>query len=280
MGDTWQTMNPHLFDQAIRLTPAGEHRFTGHTSPAYWNMLGPFGGITAATVLAGVMQHPALLGEPLSLTVNYAGPIAEGDFLLEVLPMRTNRSTQHWSITLSQTDAQGQRVVATTATAVTAARRETWSHSDMPMPAVPAPEAVAGRPFMSGVEWLERYELRPVRGPIPERWEGQGEDGLSQLWMRDAPPRPLDFPALSAMCDIFFPRVWLRRALRVPAGTVSLTVYFHAGSAQLVQVGDAPLLGQARALEYRNGFFDQSAQVWSREGQMLATSHQIVYFKE
>jgi acyl-CoA thioesterase len=273
-------MNPHLFDQAIRLAPAGENRFSGHTSPAYWNMLGPFGGITAATVLAGVMQHPALLGEPLSLTVNYAGPIAEGPFMLEVVPVRTNRSTQHWSVTLSQTDARGAFVVATTATAVTAARRETWSSSDMPMPAVPSAADSVERPFMNGVEWLERYELRPVVGPIPERWEGQGDDGLSQLWMRDAPPRPLDFPSLAAMCDIFFPRVWLRRAVRVPAGTVSLTVYFHANARDLVQVGDSALLGQARALEYRNGFFDQSAQVWSREGHMLATSHQIVYFKE
>jgi len=38
--------------------------------------------------------------------------------------------------------------------------------------------------------------------------------------------------------------------------------------------------GQARAQEFRNGFFDQTAQLWNEAGTMLATSHQIVYYKE
>ena len=38
--------------------------------------------------------------------------------------------------------------------------------------------------------------------------------------------------------------------------------------------------GQAQAQEFRNGFFDQTAQVWNQAGVMLATSHQVVYFKE
>jgi len=40
------------------------------------------------------------------------------------------------------------------------------------------------------------------------------------------------------------------------------------------------VLGQADAQAFRNGFFDQSAQIWDREGQLLATSHQTVYYKE
>jgi hypothetical protein len=98
--------------------------------------------------------------------------------------------------------------------------------------------------------------------------------------MRDAPPRPLDFCALAALADVFFPRVWLRRAHRVPAGTVSITVYFHASAAQLQETGMGYLLGQARGQEFRNGFFDQTVQLWNEAGTMLATSHQIVYYKE
>jgi acyl-CoA thioesterase len=98
--------------------------------------------------------------------------------------------------------------------------------------------------------------------------------------MRDAPPRPLDFCSLAALSDVFFPRVWLRRATRVPAGTVSLTTYFHAGERELQATGTGYVLGQARAQEFRNGFFDQSAQLWNEAGTLLCTSHQIVYFKE
>ena len=82
------------------------------------------------------------------------------------------------------------------------------------------------------------------------------------------------------MADIFFPRVWLRRAQMVPAGTVSITIYFHASRAQLAATGEGYLLGQARAQEFRHGFFDHSAQLWNEAGTLLATSHQIVYYKE
>ncbi len=82
------------------------------------------------------------------------------------------------------------------------------------------------------------------------------------------------------MADVFFPRVWLRRATRVPAGTVSMTVYFHAGAAQLADTGTGWLLGQAQAQGFRNGFFDQAAQVWNQAGALLATTHQVVYYKE
>jgi len=274
------TTTPHPLNHALALTSSAPDLYQGRTTPDYWNMVGPYGGITAATLLQAVLQHPLLLGEPLSLTVNFAAAVAEGPFTLQVTPVRTNRSTQHWLVVAEQTDASGAQAVTTTASVVTAARRETWSVSDTPMPAVPAPAQCAQAQLAFRSEWLRRYEMRPVTGPLPTQWDDSGHTSLTQLWLRDAPARALDFPALAAMCDVFFPRVWLRRARRVPAGTVSITMYFHAGAALLEQTGTGYLLAQARAQEFRNGYFDQSAQLWSEAGQMLATSHQIVYYKE
>jgi hypothetical protein len=34
--------------------------------------------------------------------------------------------------------------------------------------------------------------------------------------------------SLTALADVFYPRIFLRRTRRVPVGTVSMTVYFHA----------------------------------------------------
>jgi acyl-CoA thioesterase len=97
--------------------------------------------------------------------------------------------------------------------------------------------------------------------------------------MRDDPPRRLDFASLAGLADVFFPRVWRRRAVMTPIGTVSMTVYFHAGASELAACGDGFVLGQARAQSFFNGFFDQSAELWSESGQLLATTHQIVYYK-
>ncbi len=271
----------HSLDGTLALVPAGPHRWTGACGRAYWNMVGPFGGTTAATLLQAVLVHPDLLGAPTALTVNYAAALTDAPFTIEARPVRTNRSTQHWMLTMLQADADGQEQVVTTATAVTAVRRATWGGTDMPMPSVPPPAGLPPVGALPGIAWSQRYELRPVAGVLPAAWDGaEGPDSLSRVWMRDAPPRPLDFCALAALCDMFYPRVWRRRALRVPAGTVSMTVYFHADAELLAATGDGFLLGQAQGQEFRNGFFDQSAQVWNEAGRLLATSHQIVYYKE
>ncbi len=274
-------MNNHPFDQALALTPTQVPGvYQGSTSIAYWNMVGPFGGITAAIALKAVLQHPALLGGPIALTVNFAGAIVAGPFTVTATPRRTNRSTQHWVIELTQIDTQGQVEVMLTGTAITAVRRKTWSSEDSPMPTVPVPAQVPEAKPMTGVEWIHRYDMRFIEGAFPTEWKAQGEASLSQLWMRDTPARGIDFCALAAMADIFFPRVYLRRALRVPAGTVALTVYFHADAAQLTESGSGYLLGQAHAQTFRNGFFDQSSQLWNEAGLLLATTNQIVYYKE
>ena len=273
----------HIFDKALALHHSDIRvgHFTGMTSPDYWNMVGPFGGTTAAVVLQSVLKHPDLLGAPIALTVNYAAAIEAGAFDVQATAVRTNRSTQHWTVQITQAGASGAPQLTTTATVVTAARRETWSTNDLPMPPVPGPEQTERMTIgPKGVAWIGQYDMRPVRGSIPTRWDGGGEHSETMLWLRDAEPRPLDFPALASMSDMFYPRVWLRRAKPVPAGTVSITTYFHADASHLAEVGGGYLLGRAVGQQFQNGFFDQSAQLWSQAGALLATSNQIVYFKE
>lgn len=272
-------MTQHVFDQALALTAQAGDEFLGASHPAYWNMVGPYGGITAATLLNAVMLHPKRLGEPVSLTVNYASAVVAGPFRVVAQPVRTNRSTQHWVVTLWQTDANGEDGVVTTATALTAVPRTTWGVDEITMPAVPAPSEVPLVPLFKGVAWTQRYEVRPISGAIPTVWDGGGSTSLTQMWVRDAEPRPLDLLSLAAMADVFYPRVWLRRATHVPAGTVSMTIYFHASAAQLAATGTGCLLAQAQAQVIRNGFFDQTAQLWNEAGELLVTSHQVVYYK-
>ncbi len=76
----------------------------------------------------------------------------------------------------------------------------------------------------------------------------------------------------------FFPRVYVRRSRRVAIGTVSMTVYYHADQSQISRAGAGYLPGQAQA--FRNGFFDQTAQLWNETGELLVPFHQLVYCKE
>ncbi|TWO70293.1 thioesterase family protein [Caenimonas sedimenti] len=265
----------HPFDQAIALVPQGDGEFLGHTHPGYANFIGPYGGITAAQTLNAVLLHPQRLGEPVAFTVNFAAALADGPFTAKARPARTNRSTQHWIIEL----LQNGEVVAT-GTALTAVRRETWSGHEAVMPEVPRPLDVPRTP-RKGVEWLHRYDMRFLEGMVPRKWEGQGADeSVTRLWVRDEPLRPLDFASLAALADNFFPRIWLRRATQTPIGTVTMTVYFHADSAVLAQTGTSFLLLQAKGQGFRNGYFDHTGQLWNEAGELLATTTQVVYYKE
>lgn len=263
----------HPFDHAVQLDPIAPDTMRGHTHPEWANMVGPFGGITAAALLKAIEIHPDRTGEPVALTVNFAAPIADGDFDITLRAARTNRTNQHWLLDLSQ---QGD--VKTTATALFGVRRETWADSETRPASVPGPETIADGTFITGASWSRLYDMRFVDGALPA--DGQeSPSSTTTLWVRDAQARPLDYPALAAVCDVFFPRIFLRRGGPLPAGTISLTTYFHTDRELLDSVGGDFVLATAHANRFSRGFFDQSANLFSRDGRLLATSHQVVYFK-
>lgn len=272
----------HGFDRAITLVRGAQTDGDGpddwqcQTDPDYANFIGPFGGIIAAQVLNAVLLHPARLGDPVSMTVNYAGPLADGTFAIRTRAARTNRSTQHWIVEVLQ---GGETAI--TATVFTAVRRDTWSATEHTMPLIPTASDVPQARGSKPVGWFNRYDVRFVSGGFPAAMDGRLEDNsLSQMWIRNDPPRALDFPALAALCDTFYPRLWRRRATMGPIGTVSMTAYFHASPQMLAATGSGHVFGQARGQNFRAGFFDQAAQLWNGAGELLATTHQVVYYKE
>ena len=266
----------HDFDAALALQPLGEGRYAGATHPAWANMVGPYGGITAAALLQTACIDPRRIGEPLALTVNYAAAVADGPYEVRADAVRTNRTTQHWSLSLLQGG-----MVTTTASAVFAVRRPTWSAAELTCPKAPPAAQVPREPRTPPVAWPQRYEFRFVRGGWPDyRHPREEADSHTLLWVRDDPPRPLDAPSLASICDVFYPRVFRRRGRFTPAGTVSITTYFHADAAALAAQADRPVLAAAHGRRFTQGFFDQTAEVWSDDGHLLASSHQIVYYKE
>ena len=267
----------HPFDQAIQLQPLGDGSYQAETSSAYANMVGPFGGVTCAVLLNAALQHPDKLGQPVALTVNFAAPIADGAYTVTARAARTNRATQHWVIEARQ--ASG---VVALATAVFGTRRPTWSATEVQAPqGLPAPEDLARMPSEKRPPWVKAYDMRFTEGDVFSGFDGQEQpDSRSCQWLRDDPPRPLDFAALASISDSFFPRIFLRRRRVAPIGTVSITTYFHADEAALAAQGTHYLLGTARGLKFHNGFFDQSGEMWSHDGHLLASTHQTVYFKD
>ena len=264
----------HLFDDATRVT-AGDSCWQGQTSPDYWAFVGPFGGVTAATMLRALIEHPQRSGDPLSLTINFCAPVAEGGFDLDIRLVKANRSTQHWSVEMTQ----GGGEVATFATAVFAERRPSWSHQAAQFPQSTAFEQAL--PYAKiAAPWVKQYDFRFVEGePKLGTPLATPASAFSKLWIADRVPRKIDALSLMSMSDAFFGRVFHARGELVPFGTVSLTTYFHADAQDLAAEDTSRVLAVADAKIFHKSYGDQSGELWSPQGRLLATTTQIAYFK-
>lgn len=247
----------------------GPRAVTAQTHPAWANMVGPYGGATAAQALAAVTSDPRAQGRPAALTLNFTAPLADGEMRITVDPVRTNRTNQHWTVQIEQGED-----VALTGTVLLATARDTFSETEAQPPAVPQPMDVDPVPFAPGLPWTENYDFRMVSG-IPGRPSDSSE---TIMWVSQIQPREWDHVSLAAASDAFFPRIFARTGKPSPAGTITYTVYFHAGPGELAEQGEH-LLCRARASRFHKGLFDQVGHVWGEDGRLLVTTTQLVYFK-
>ncbi len=265
----------HPLDAATGLISLGDG-YEGRTSDAYWNLVGPFGGVTAAALLRAVLDSEGRRGDPAAITVNFCAPIAKGAFEIAAHSVRTNRTTQHWTVTLKQNEA-----VAATASVITAARPETWQCQLLIAPTAPPPDTL--KSFAAGLSgWTDRYDFRFVEGE-PELKAAPSDKALetkSVLWVADRPARKVDFISLCAMSDCFFARIFHARGALVPFGTVTMSTYFHIDASDLAAEEPAPLLGVADAAIFTRGFSNERAELWSAGGRLLATNSQLVYYRD
>jgi acyl-CoA thioesterase len=268
----------HPFDRAIAIRPDSGGAFRAEARTDYWAFVGQFGGVTAATCLNALLRHPDAAGQPVALTVNFAAPIQQGALRLSLRRVRASRSTQHWSIEIHQGDDPDPR---TTATAVLAERRESWRHQPATPPSMPPPESLRELALPDTVPWVGRYRFwfesgAPVRADQPLSPPGTAR---SCYWLEDAVEREVDVRSLASMADTFFGRIFQVRGQVVPFGTVSLTTYFHSEPEELRSLAARRVIARADARRFHRSYSDQSGELWSSDGRLLATSHQVAYFK-
>lgn len=268
----------HPFDRAIAVRRDADGAFLAEARTDYWAFVGQFGGITAATCLNALMHHPDAAGQPIALTVNFAAPIQEGAFRLSLRRVRASRSTQHWSIEIHQGDDPDAR---TTATAVLAERRQSWSHQPAMLPPMRPVESLPELVLPDTVPWVGRYRFwfesgGPERSDEPLSPPGTAS---SSYWLADAIEREVDLLSLASMADTFFGRIFQVRGQIVPFGTVSLTTYFHSDAEELQSIATRRVIARADARRFHRSYSDQTGELWSPDGCLLATSHQTAYFK-
>lgn len=269
-------MSDHLaaqsdFDASLNLTPEDSRRWAGKVDKRYWNAIGPWGGWTVALLLKAVLAEADHAGTPVALTANLMGGLSEDPILLATRPARQGRSMEFWTSELIQGGTAAAMAMITLGQ-----RRETQSSQEIAFPLAPAPETLPKPTPRPGMTFGAMFESRPVTTQQPLQPNASTE---TLVWIRDAQAKPLDYPLLAALADVFVPRLFFRTTERRPVSTVSMSVYFHATPGELEEVGDDFILAHCTARRFEAGFFDQAGALWSRSGKLLATTEQLCWFK-
>lgn len=270
-------MTDHVFDTAIALTETATGDWSGSSSPDYANMVGAYGGIVAATLLSSVLSDTRHTGTPVSQTVNFCTGLGAGAFRITTKLQRAGKYIQHWKNELTQ----GDTMVATSSI-VMGARAETFSHQTAPIPDVPAADTLAPMGDRVPLEWTRRYDYRFVNGGMESFGKPRDTLGNSQtrVWLADEPRRPLDYLSLAALADCFFLRLIQIRGQMEPMGTVTLTTHFIATPEDLAAQGSDHILGVVDMNRAQDQFHDQTMQLFSTDGKILASGTQLVWYRQ
>jgi acyl-CoA thioesterase len=267
----------HVFDQAMALERIERNErgqvFVGQALPAFTNLIGPFGGWSAGILGQAMLMSAGEGMELVSITTDFLAGVPEGAVRIETNCDRAGRNTEFWSAKLLGQDGS---VLGTRASGVLSRRRDTAEWTAQTAPESPEPEAC---PRLNlPMEWARTLEIRLAHNR-PFRSEGHTGDMKSTAWVRIDPLRQLDVTAMVALADTPTPRLFFEIDQPETISTVSMTVYVHATAEDFAAAGNDYLLLETDGARGHRGFYDQHARIWSRDGRMLATTQQIVWYK-
>ena len=224
---------------------------------------GPNGGYLAAIVVRALGAEVA--DRPLrSLTVHYMRAPEAGEAQVKVGIERAGRS-----VTFAGARFEQGGVPFATAQAVLAVDRTGFSLAASPPPRVASPDEIEAIPDSDQAPPFARnFDFRPALGAAP--FSG-ADEALTGGWLRLREPRALDAATLVALCDSWYPAVFATTEAPLAVPTLDLTVHLRA---PLPRPEDW-VLGRYRTRLARDGFLDEDATLWSREGDLLAQSRQL-----
>jgi len=255
-------------DRQTELTPRGEGRFDTTVHPGWGTRRSPNGGYLMVMLLRAMNEVVADASRPpRSLTTHFLRPAEHGPATIVATVERSGGKLT----TVSARMIQNDKPVAIGIGAFGSSFGDE-QFQDAVMPSVPPPLECPQLP--QSVDIDQRFELRRALGPEP--FSGGSEAHIGG-WSRLEEPRIGDAFMIAILTDAWWPSMFTRQASKKTAGgapTVDLTVHFRA---PLPHPGTGPesfYLVSQRTVSSREGYMDESGEVWAADGTLLALSRQ------
>jgi acyl-CoA thioesterase len=246
----------------------GSGRYAATIDRGWWIERGPNGGYLAALVLRAVQAEVAdPPRRPRACTFHYLRPPVEGLCEVAVTIERVGRGLTTASARL----VQGGRecLVALVALGVDRPGPEVHDHR---APSVPAPDEAPARPAPPpgavDIPFRHRFDVRPAIGTPPFT---AGADAETGGWIRTRDGDPIDDLLLVALTDAWPPAIFARLEAPVGVPTIELTVHLRGAPSP----GSEWCLVRFRTLEVGAGYLEETGEVWSTDGRLLAESRQL-----
>jgi acyl-CoA thioesterase len=255
-------------DRHTELTPSGDGRFDTTVHPGWGTRRSPNGGYLMVMLLRAMNQTVAdATRPPRSLTTHFLRPAEHGPATIQATVERSGGKLTTVSARMIQNDKPVALAIGAFGNAF-----GDEAFQDVVMPSVLPPMECPRMP--QSVEIDERFELRRALGPEP--FSGGSEARIGG-WSRLEEPRVGDALLIALLTDAWWPSLFTRQSTKKSAGgapTVDLTVHFRA---PLPHPGTQPedfYLVSQRTTSLRDGYMDESGEVWASDGTLLAISRQ------
>jgi acyl-CoA thioesterase len=253
-------------DTAVELVSPGSYR--ARIDRGWWAVVGPNGGYLAAVVLRALTDACAdPTRSPRSMHLRYLKPAGEGEVEIRTRSLRVGRSVAVLEARVLQ---QGQEVCV--ASAAFGGKASAVEYCDAQRPDVPAPEACPVAPKFVPIN--ERFETRPAIGGLPRT----SERALGGGWVRPEEPRVVDALLVAALWDAWMPTPLYRRIdvqFGGAAPTVEASLYFRRTLPLHESRPEDYSLVRFESLMAHDGYFEESGEIWSQSGVLLAQSRQL-----
>ena len=233
---------------------------------------GPNGGYVAAIVLRAMTDRVGDAARaPRSLTLHYVAPAEVGPVQITTSIERVGRSLTSISARLHQ----GDRLVAL-AMAAFSAPRPGPEFCDLEMPVVASPDQIGPMPVHPDAPAIaHRWDMRWAIGEQPWQDTPPAREAVAGGWIRLEEPQVLDACAVAAITDAWIPPVFSRLREQIVVPTIDLTVHFRASLPLPSASADEFLLAVFRTDAANEGYLEESGEVWSSDGTLMAQSRQL-----
>lgn len=256
------------FDRETQLITLGEGRFDATIHPGWGTRRSPNGGYLMAILLRAMQQTVAdPARSPRSLTTHFLRAAEHGPATVNVSVERVGGKITTVTGRIVQNDKPIVIGIGAFGTQFT-----NDAFQDAIMPTVLPPADCPQMP--QSVEIDQRFELRRALGPAP--FSGGNEARIGG-WSRLEEPRVADALMIALLTDAWWPSLFTRLDDKKTAGgapTVDLTVHFRAPLPHPGTRDDDYYLVSLRTISMRDGYMDESGEVWAPDGTLLAISRQ------